>query len=343
MGHHAADLHHQPAGCQEQRRPGRVAALTNQDLPGGQLGVVRVEHHPHIPLDHPRRYRAADQRPLFLFVAGQSLIVRSAVAQEQAWDLRPQMLLFVNPAPVGDQFAPILGRSFGQRLQLIQIEEEEVVRAFQHTRLHQAASAVQQAFPDDAHHADDEELGALTQAGQRPHSRGRAPDQPCLQGPAAGLPRRVFQTGDGAFRRSGAALEYDIRGLRLILDPEITLQRLHDGRGVLPPPRPADIDLTQAAHAVPFEKAANDSLGGLRQFPSHEEGGEIPGGASLQEAQRFIVGADRARRAPERQVHLCGDVVGEPAGDFEHLAALNPKLPAPSNERHQGKETAQNA
>jgi hypothetical protein len=67
-------------------------------------------------------------------------------------------------------------------------------------------------------------------------------------------PQRSHQSIQGLFRGAGTALEYRGWGELRIGDFEITGQGLEERGGVFAPARPAQVDLSQAAHPVAVEE-----------------------------------------------------------------------------------------
>src|SRR5262249_50351592 len=142
MRHEPTDLHHQPSRRQEQRSPSRIGPSTNQDLTWRELGPMRIKYDMDDPLRHARRHRAAGDGCARLIAELRNAVKkRSAIAEQQAWHVVPPLLTGVNRAPLRNQRPPIAPLPRSQRLDLLQMQEEDIIGPCQYTCCHQFPGA----------------------------------------------------------------------------------------------------------------------------------------------------------------------------------------------------------
>ena len=138
MRHEPADLHHQPSRRQEQRSPSRIGPSTDQDLTRRELGPMRVKYDMDDPLRHARRHRAAgDGCARLIAKLCNSVKKRSAIAEQQAWHLAASLFAPVGRPPFANQSAPISLFPLGQRFELFQMQEKDIIRLGQYTCCHE--------------------------------------------------------------------------------------------------------------------------------------------------------------------------------------------------------------
>ena len=313
MGHQPAHLHHQAAGHQEQGRPGRVCARTDQDLARRQLGVVGVEHHAHLAFHHPGRNGAAREHAWTIrFGCGHTLVEGLPVAQQQAWDLLAPRLARVCLALLLYRRNPISVLARGQGLEFGHMQEEQVVRCLQPARVHQPLPALQQGGAHHAHHPDGPELGGFAQPGQGLHPAGRPADQAGLEPPTFHLADLLGQVVGGHFGSGSPPGKDRVGRLPGILDLQVTLQRLGDRRRVLAPAGASQVDLAHTPHPVALQEAGHGALCRLGQASGQKVACQRPGFGRLEAGQGRRIGSDLLGRVPQGQIHLRGHVVWQP-------------------------------
>ncbi len=317
--HHPAHFHHQPAGRQEQGRPGRVGGRADQDFPWGQLHAVRVQHHPHHALAHPRRNGAAGNLPGKLPVDRRwgSLVEGAAIAEHHARHALAAQLAPVDLPARGDHFLPRRPGTAGQVFELVQVQVEHIVRLLQQPLRHHLLPGLQQGQAHQAQDAHDHKLGRLAQPTQLAHPAPQQARQARLE-PTARLPgqgrRQALQ---GGFAPAGPALEDRLgRGLRII-DLQVAFEHLDDVQRVLLPARPAQVDLAHAAQAIHVQEGGQRHLGRRGQPPGQVGGGQLAGRFGAEGLPGGRVTPDGLGGVPQGQVHLRGDIVRQAARQFQ--------------------------
>ena len=218
--HHAADLHHQPTGRQEQWRPSGIGAGTDQDLARRQLRTVGAKDDVHDPFHDARRYGIAHECGGSAVFASPSCAhlhnrpchrstARAAAACAAARVHRRPPL--GNPRPQA-------GAHVTLRRNLLQFG------VWSDKTGHPAVSsspasrhplpAAQQPLAHDAHVANGKELGRLTQSAQLPIA---------ADGPAHQVRLNRSAQASLAHRR----LQVLRRRVRLRHPPAQTLRRAH--------------------------------------------------------------------------------------------------------------------
>ncbi len=204
-------------------------------------------------------------------------------------------------------------------MELLEGEEEDVLRLGEHTGPHEPSGLLHQGPLVDGVPADDAVLRVLAVAGEGPdpvdHPLGLLGlPLPVGQGPQTGqdvplLLPRLLQ----------ALPEAPLGGARAEV-PDVVEDRGHERGGALAPARPRDVDLADAAHAVPVEVGLD---GVARPGPARElrqPVREVVVLDALQERHHLRMGADRVRDVEQVEAHLRGDVAG--GGERERVGRV---------------------
>src|SRR5262249_41958685 len=127
---------------QEQRGPSRIGSATDQDLTWRELGPMRIKYHADDPLGDPRRHRAAGDGCVSLICGSRPWVEkRSTIAEQQTWHLAPPLFPFVCATMLRNQRTPLPTRSLRQRLDLPQMQEEDIVGPGQYSCCNQFSAA----------------------------------------------------------------------------------------------------------------------------------------------------------------------------------------------------------
>ena len=190
---------------------------------------------------------------------------------------------------------------------------EDVLLLAEHVGLHEALGLSQQGLLVHEVAADHAVLRVLAVPDEGPHPVDHplglvGLPLPVRQGPQA-LQHVLFLRP----RLLPPLLEAPRAGARLEV-PDVAEDHGHERGGALAPPRPRDVDLADAAHAVLVEPRRD----GVSRLPPARELGQLVQEALildvLQERHHLRMRADHVRDVQERQPHLRRDVVGNRLG-----------------------------